>query len=133
MCFRFRSLLIEGYRSFEYIQSQKLTDEICQRRPVILGYSGTQACTLWGFFFSGAPDLMEQIRLSLAELESKKPGPPESYRRDVPNAEVQIVDGGLRKAMISLRPLMNSDRFLWSSLPSVVAEVIWNAGNHERL
>ena len=33
---------------------------------------------------SGAPDLMEQIRLSLAELESKKPGPPKKQVRKTP-------------------------------------------------
>ena len=33
---------------------------------------------------SSAPDLMEQIRLSLAELESKKPGPPKNQVRKTP-------------------------------------------------
>ena len=35
---------------------------------------------------SGAPDLMEQIRLSLAELESKKPGPAKNQVRKTPNS-----------------------------------------------
>jgi hypothetical protein len=32
------------------------------------------------------PDLMEQIRLSLAELEWKKPGPPQNQVRKAPNS-----------------------------------------------
>jgi DNA end-binding protein Ku len=35
---------------------------------------------------SGVPDLMEQIRLSLAELESKKPGPPKNQVRKTPTS-----------------------------------------------
>ena len=35
----------------------------------------------------GAPDLMEQIRLSLAELESKKPGSPKNQVRKTPTPE----------------------------------------------
>ena len=35
---------------------------------------------------SGPPDLMGQIRLSLAELESKKPGPPKNQVRKTPNS-----------------------------------------------